>query len=59
MTTLNYILMFIGFGCWFYAGYTYGGTKVRIKKRKYENRQATPPRFPKLENKPKRERLIK
>ena len=38
--------MFMGFGCWFYAGYTYGGTKVRIKKRKYENRQAPPPRFP-------------
>jgi len=43
MTTLNYILMLVGFGLWFYAGYNAGKTKVRIKERKYEGRQAPPP----------------
>jgi hypothetical protein len=44
MTTLNFILMLVGFGLWYYAGYTRGKTKVRIKERKYEGRQAPPPR---------------
>lgn len=43
MTTLNFILMLVGFGLWFYAGYNAGKTKVRIKERKYEGRQAPPP----------------
>ena len=34
MTTLNYVLMLVGFGLWYYAGYTRGKTKVRIKERK-------------------------
>ena len=44
MTTLNFILMLVGFGLWFYAGYNTGKNKVRIKERKYEGRQAPPPR---------------
>ncbi len=44
MTTLNYILVFVGFGLWFYAGYNTGKSKVRIKERKYEGRQASPSR---------------
>ena len=36
--------MLVGFGLWYYAGYTRGKTKVRIKERKYEGRQAPPPR---------------
>jgi hypothetical protein len=44
MTTLNYVLMLVGFGFWFYAGNNYGKSKVRIKERKYEGRQAPPPR---------------
>ena len=43
MTTLNYILMLVGFGLWFYVGYNAGKNKVRIKERKYEGRQALPP----------------
>jgi hypothetical protein len=46
MTTLNYVLMLVGFGLWFYAGHNAGKSKVRIKERKYEERQAPPP--PKL-----------
>lgn len=45
MTTLNYILMLVGFGLWFYAGYNTGKSKVRIKKRKYGGRQALPPKI--------------
>ena len=45
MTTLNYILVFVGFGLWFYAGYNSGKSKVRIKERKYEGRQASPPKI--------------
>ena len=45
MTTLNYVLMLVGFGLWFYAGYNRGKSKVRIKERKYEGRQAPPPRI--------------
>jgi hypothetical protein len=47
MTTLNYILVFVGFGLWFYAGYNRGKSKVRIKERKYEGRQDPPPKPPK------------
>jgi hypothetical protein len=36
--------MLVGFGLWFYAGYNRGKSKVRIKERKYEGRQAPPPR---------------
>ena len=38
--------MLVGFGLWFYAGYNAGKTKVRIKERKYEGRQAPPPPKP-------------
>lgn len=45
MTTLNYVLMLVGFGLWYYAGYTRGKTKVRIKERTSEGRQAPPPKI--------------
>jgi hypothetical protein len=45
MTTLNYVLMLVGFGLWYYAGYTRGKTKVRIKERKYEGRHDSPPKI--------------
>ena len=44
MTILNNVLMLVGFGLWFYAGYNRGKSKVSIKERKYESRQAPPPR---------------
>jgi len=44
MTTLNYVLMLVGFVLWFYVGHNTGKSKVRIKERKYEGRQGPPPR---------------